>query len=405
MADTRLVLLIQIDALRGDYLVKNDASFLAHLARQSITGRLQPIFGFEPDGAYLAGLYPDECDGGTHYWFEPQTSPFQWYKYLAPIQRLFPKGIPQKTLRNLLTFIVRKTTRFEHDTVANIPFDLLRQFSPATNQSQFNDGFAAYPTLFSLCSDNGIEWLRHSSPLFKTKVDNGVLRLKRELKPPIHFAFWHISNLDTAGHRYGPRSSECAAAMREVDAGIHHLFEHLKGLYDRIDLVVIGDHGMAEVRETLDVHKSLHEAGIRQGHGVLYFLDSTMARFWFFDKGAKSQVIFVLEKLRGGRILRQGDLDLYHLNYPHNRFGDLFFLADPGVLILPNFYQGTAPVKGMHGYAPECPEQQSAFIIYSPGIAAARRIEQPVDMRRVFPTVLKLLGLENLSTCQLESII
>ena len=398
-------LLIQVDALRHDYVIGGDAPFLSELKHEDVSGTLQPTFGFEPDAAYLAGLYPDECDGGAHYWYEPETSPFHWTRHLAPILKFCPTGFPEKAVRKLLTFVVRKTTGFKHETVANIPFDLLRQFAPVARLSPFEHGFAAYRTIFSLCSENGIEWLCHSSPMFKTKVDYGLRRLKGELKPPIRFAFWHISDLDTVGHRYGPNSSECNAAMRRVDAGLRDLFLHLKNLYDRIDWVIIGDHGMAEVRSTLNVQESLYEAGIRQGQGVLCFLDSTMARFWFFGERAKPLVTSVLEKLQGGRTLGQADLDRYHLNYPHNCFGDLFFLADPGVLISSNFYQGTEIVKGMHGYAPESPEQQSALIICSANATAPRWIEQPVDMRRVFPTVLRLLGLDNPPACRVGSII
>ena len=193
--------------------------------------------------------------------------------------------------------------------------------------------------------------------------------------------------------------------MRHVDAQIRQVSTHLTRLYSNVHYVIIGDHGMADVRGTVDVQKSLYEAGIKQGQGVLYSLDSTMARFWFFDKRAKRIVISVLEKLPGGRILRQADLDRYHLNYSHNRFGDLFFLADPGVLISPNFYQGAEIVKGMHGYAPEFADQQSAFIVHSPQVGAPVQFEQPVGMLRVFPTVLKLLGLDPPDSCKVKGII
>jgi len=400
-----LTLLVMVDALRHDYLIESDAPFLYHLSRRAISGRLQPTFGFEPDGAYLAGLYPDECDGGARYWYNVQRSPFRWIRYLVPALRFCPRGVPEKLIRKLLTFAVRRTTEFRYATVANIPFDLLPYFAPVASHSPFDISFSTYPTIFSFCSENGIKWLAHWSPMFKTRLSAGLERLKSKLKPPIRFAFWHISDLDTVGHRYGPCSSECKAALQRVDAGIRKLFIHLEKLYDRIDLIIIGDHGMVEVRDTLDVQSVLHKAGIRQGDGVLYFLDSTMARFWFFEERMELAVISVLKKLRGGRILKQEDLDRYHLNYSHNRFGDLFFLANPGVLILPNFYQGTKPVRGMHGYVPECPDQQSAFVIYAPSINTPWRIEQPVDMRRIFPTVLRLLDIERPLHCGVQSLI
>ena len=399
-----LVFLMQVDALRHDYVTTEDAPFLAGLGREGIAGGLQPTFGFEPDGAYLGGLYPDECDGGAHYWYEPAATPF-WFdgRWLAPLNAL--PDLPKSALRRLLTLVVRRTTAYRHERVPRIPFGAMRHFAPAAKNLPFEPGFADRPTLFSLCREHGITWLFHAAPAWKVKAAVGVQRLLRELRPPIGFAFWHIGELDSAGHRYGPNSAERKAAMRHVDAQIRQVSTHLTRLYSNVHYVIIGDHGMVDVRGTVDVQKSLYEAGIKQGQGVLYSLDSTMARFWFFDKRAKRIVISVLEKLPGGRILRQADLDRYHLNYSHNRFGDLFFLADPGVLISPNFYQGAEIVKGMHGYAPEFADQQSAFIVHSPRVSASVRFERAVDMRWVFPTALKLLGLDLPDSCRVEGII
>ena len=123
------------------------------------------------------------------------------------------------------------------------------------------------------------------------------------------------------------------------------------------------------------------------------FLDSTMVRFWFFSDRAERLIVDLLDNIEGGHILSQAEKDKYHLNYSHNKFGDIIFLVDPGVLIFPNFYQNKRPVKGMHGYAPETPDQQSALLIHFPKVKETKRFEEPVDMRRVFPTLLDLLDL------------
>ena len=136
----------------------------------------------------------------------------------------------------------------------------------------------------------------------------------------------------------------------------------------------------------------------------LVFLDSTMARFWFFSESARRLIIELLSHIGGGHVLTQEEKDRYHLNYPHNKFGDLIFLVDPGVLIFPNFYQNRHPVKGMHGYAPETPEQQSLLLISSPRVNTPVEITQPIDMRRVFPTILDLLDLPVPRGCKLTSI-
>lgn len=404
MAATNLVLLIQVDALRGDYVTEQDAPFLFGLAQEGVSGSLRPTFGFEPDAAYLAGLYPDECDGGAHYWFEPEATPFSIARYLPnALDRLPP--FPKKVFRKLLTEWVRHTTDYKYETVANIPLSILPYIAPADKQLPYEPAYPDRPTLFSLCDEHDIPWLFHASPAYPVGIEAGVARLKQDLKPSIGFAFWHIGDLDKAGHRFGPDSSERRAAMRQVDAGIRQVFTFLRERYEQVQAVIIGDHGMATVRGAVDVQGALAKGGIRQHQGLLYFLDSTMARFWFFDEDAKTQVVAILEKLEGGRMLGPTDLDHYHLNYGHNRFGDLFFLADPNMLISPNFYQDGSVVKGMHGYAPEFPEQQSAFMVYASGLVIPRSIDTAVDMRCIFPTVLELLSLDKLSACRVASII
>ena len=280
--DRVLLLLVQVDALRRDYVTESDAPFLCHLRRQGISGALQPTFGFEPDAVYLAGLYPDECDGGVHYWYEPEATPFGIARCLPSFLDHLPPS-PKKVFRRLLTVWVRSTTAYRYESVANIPLEMLPFFAPADKHLPYEPAYLEHPTIFSLCDDRGIPWLFHAGPSHPVRIAAGVERLRRDLKRPIRFAFWHIGDLDTAGHRYGPASSERKAAMQRVDTGVRDIFLRLKNLYDRIDCVIIGDHGMADVRGTVNVEGALRRAGIRQERGLVYFLDSTIARFWFFE--------------------------------------------------------------------------------------------------------------------------
>lgn len=57
----------------------------------------------------------------------------------------------------------------------------------------------------------------------------------------------YFEHADKAGHEAGPDSPQLDAALREVDAGIARLVDGLKrrGLYDRTNIVIVSDHGMA----------------------------------------------------------------------------------------------------------------------------------------------------------------
>ena len=59
----------------------------------------------------------------------------------------------------------------------------------------------------------------------------------------------YFEQLDKAGHDHGPDSPQVRGTLAELDAVIGRLVDGLaaRGLLDRVDLVVVSDHGMAKV--------------------------------------------------------------------------------------------------------------------------------------------------------------
>src|SRR5262249_50046646 len=55
--------------------------------------------------------------------------------------------------------------------------------------------------------------------------------------------------LDHEGHDHGPNSPEAREAMQRIDAALGRLVDGLtaRGELDRVNLIVVSDHGMAEV--------------------------------------------------------------------------------------------------------------------------------------------------------------
>ena len=389
---SRLVLAIQVDALRHDYPCQG-APFLQSIIEGGVSGPLRPTFGFEPDFAYLAGLHPDEADGGAQFWRSPETSPFGFVRWLPRWLDSMP-SLPSKVLRKGVAAVARRRSRAPLLSAAMIPFSVLPDFDLVIRCGQDEPGACVEPTVFDLLRESGRAWLTHWAPEWPVDVDSAVDRVTRELVPPISFAFAHVGNLDRIGHRFGPESPELLAETSRVDAGLRRIDEVCRTRFDEVHLVVFGDHGMATVERGVDVAGAMTRLPWRQGRDYHMFLDSTMARFWFANPGSRAAVEEALSRLRGGRLLGMDDRDRYHLNYGHNRFGDAIFLAEPGWIVSPNFYQRGALIRGMHGYAPECIEQHSWFGIKSLRVACGRVDRCAQDMRRVFPTLVELLGLE-----------
>ena len=80
------------------------------------------------------------------------------------------------------------------------------------------------------------------------RVDQVVewLKLPPELRP--HFITLYYSNVDHAGHNYGPDSDEVRAAVHHVDAMVGDLQAKVAALHLPVDFVVVADHGMVSVQ-------------------------------------------------------------------------------------------------------------------------------------------------------------
>jgi predicted AlkP superfamily pyrophosphatase or phosphodiesterase len=74
------------------------------------------------------------------------------------------------------------------------------------------------------------------------------LKLPEDKRP--HLITLYYSNVDHAGHEYGPGSPQVAEAVKQVDVLIGKLHASLDALHMPIDLIVLSDHGMAKEEGT-----------------------------------------------------------------------------------------------------------------------------------------------------------
>lgn len=81
------------------------------------------------------------------------------------------------------------------------------------------------------------------------------------------FLTLYFEDVDTAGHKFGPKSAEVAAAVVDVDNAIGLLVQGLKdrNIFDKLNIILVSDHGMAPVLEdkrinVADILKEFPEA-------------------------------------------------------------------------------------------------------------------------------------------------
>jgi predicted AlkP superfamily pyrophosphatase or phosphodiesterase len=81
----------------------------------------------------------------------------------------------------------------------------------------------------------------------EARVDQVLQWLNRDDSERPTFLTLYFSEVDTAGHQYGPTAAETRAAAHNVDRVIGRLTEGIErlGLSGRVNLVLVSDHGMA----------------------------------------------------------------------------------------------------------------------------------------------------------------
>ncbi len=364
-----------------------------------------------------AGVHPQQTNICFEYQFKPEGRTFR--PWLCRPLALAQKIVPPRYLRFAATAWIRMTSRAavprRTALVGNMPFDRLPLFEYAEQRLQTDGAYLSVPTIYDLLRANqqrflyygfarpkrGFETLKR---LYSTLMTGDLLEADRTMvahyladlpryRPD--FAHLHFSACDWIGHRFGPDSAEVQAAIRGVDALVEQVHHEALRHYKTVRMLITADHGMVNVVE----HHNL-DAQVLQGlpyaepDDYIAFRDSTAARFWFFKPAAEQAVRKRLQDIPWGTIIDDDAKRRYRIDFADNANGDLIFLLNPGVVLMPNYYQGDgAPPKGMHGYDPDVPDNQGAILIHNEQREFAEPVGATLDLVDVFPTLLDLHGL------------
>ncbi len=392
-----MLLFVMLDALRHDYITRDDSPYLHALATGGLKGSVVPSWGFEPDAAYLAGLRPDEADGGAMFWRDPKGSPFRFARYLPPALDRLPDGparLVRKGIRLAAQLGARSPRVRRWASPLWIPLSLLPCFGFSSTRLIDEPGFLPSPTVFDHLRAAGRPWYFHGSPEYSVRARDVLARFLAEFTGRESYAFLHIGDLDGVGHRYGPSSEQRSAVLRHVDRLLEDIVAHARARAGQVDLLILGDHGMVQVQNTLDVTPTIRHL---EAHGITfdYFIDATFFRCWSRDQAVLQAVRNEFSRLPGLTEIGAAEAERYGLRYHHDRFWDVCWQAEAGLVLRPNFHNNGDRLLGMHGYLPEYPDNWSAFVLNSPRLSAERRglCLEAVDMRRFFPTQLALLDL------------
>ena len=119
----------------------------------------------------------------------------------------------------------------------------------------------------------------------------------------------------------------------------------------------------------------------------VYFVGSTIARFWFKNDEAKNKVTKMCKKIKNAKIILEKDFNL-------PKVADFILLADTGIVFWPNFFLRKEHFKAMHGWNPKEKENKTIYILKSKKTKIKRKDARMIDM---LPTILKTMELPEIN--------
>ena len=341
-----LPLFIMIDAC-GWEIIRNDL-FLKDLAPQR--KRLDSVFGYSSTcvPSILSGRWPDEHRNWCYFVYDPKNSPFRSLRWL----RWLPAAVTgRRIFRRWLTKFVKVQLNFRgYFDLYNIPFKHIHLFDFTEKKSPLQPkGMNRGPNIFDFLGDNKIPYFV-SDPA-KTEEQNRDTLISHIQLEDVNFAFCYWAGLDGLLHMVGNDSPKVPEKLRVYEQWITQVMDAAKDHYSEVRLYVFSDHGMANCDIHLDLKARIEALPIAMAKDYVVVYDSTMARFWFFNENARKLITEALLQEKLGRIVSDQELRSLRAKFDDNAFGELIFLVQEGVLIVPS-HMGERPIRAMHGYHP-----------------------------------------------------
>lgn len=204
------------------------------------------------------------------------------------------------------------------------------------------------------------------------------------------FVSTYFSDVDDAGHRYGPAAASIDSAIAKVDAMVGALIDGLaaRGLTDHVNLVVVSDHGMTPI----------------SADRVIYYDDYIdLSRVQIVDLspvGALAPTAdYVAEayaKLKGAhphmQVYRKGEVPA-RLHFNNNpRITPLVTIADEGwTMTTRAAARAGLPAGGTHGFDNLLPSMGALFVASGPAFRQGM-VVPPFQNVHVYGLLAGILG-------------
>ena len=234
------------------------------------------------------------------------------------------------------------------------------------------------------------DWLPYSDAFPNTeRIDRMLTWLARPEGERPSFLTLYFSDVDSAGHSFGPDAAQVMAAAARLDTLIGSLIAGVEklGLANRTNYVVVSDHGMSQLSPDrtifLDYYIDLSTIDVVEWSPVIEILPRT------------GSVDDIYRALKGRHpslaVYRREEMPL-HLRYrSHPRIPPIIGLADDGWAITSRARPGNQR-GGDHGYDPFYRSMHGLFVASGPAFRRGA-IVPAFENIHVYDVMCRVLGL------------
>jgi hypothetical protein len=217
--------------------------------------------------------------------------------------------------------------------------------------------------------------------------------------------FFEFYGLDLLQHWSLGDVEKVISAYRAVDHFVRKL--HEKCQHQGITLAILSSHGQEQIRGDVDIKGALKKLDLSEKEYASY-IEVPMARFWFHTDRARRRITDMLFSLKHGTVLSYQDMHNHNIKFNDNKYGELYFIADPGYIIYPHdFYHPLANIylglesweqrnrvfnphhRGCHGYLPHHESERGFMMVVEDHYKVNEREADIID---VAPSILGLMG-------------
>jgi predicted AlkP superfamily pyrophosphatase or phosphodiesterase len=229
-----------------------------------------------------------------------------------------------------------------------------------------------------------------------TRVDTvlGWLDLPPDRRPT--FLTLYLQDVDGAGHSYGPNSSQVRNAVRRADGYLGRLVRGLerRKLWDRVTIVAVSDHGMAETSldrvVVLDDYISLEDVEV---------VDINPTLGLFPRPGKEDAVYAALAKAHPRlKIYRRAETPANWHYRDHPRIPPLVGVVDEGwqILVRSTYNdrrsRGQVGPRGEHGYDPTLARSMHGIFVASGPAFKTGVTVPPFENINIYDALSQVLG-------------